>query len=87
MPRHINQIAADFDALTPGDFEYAHAKANGWERLLLLCDEMRELNDAPACAPVMFRTMERLDDVELGNARPPGSYAGVLARRVRTVPY
>lgn len=70
MPRHIDEIAADFDALEASDFDYRNAQAAGWERLEFLCEEMRELNDVALCAPVMFRTMERLDEVELGTPGP-----------------
>ena len=62
MPRSVSQIAADFDALAAIDFD----EADGWAKLDRLCDEMRELNDAAACAPIMFRTMEHLDNVDLG---------------------
>ena len=89
MARNINEIAANFDALTARDFNYANAESSGWERLDRLCDEMRELNDAATCAPVMFHTMERLDEVELGTPGPlvhtleswPGRYEALLARR------
>ena len=66
MPRSINQIAADFDSLAPIDFDYSNVEADGWGKLGRLCDEVRELNHVSVCAPIMFRTMERLDRVELG---------------------
>jgi hypothetical protein len=94
MSRNINEIAADFDALTDRDFDYANVESAGWERLDRLCDEMRELNDAATCAPVMFQTMERLDGVELGTPGPlvhtleswPGKYEVLLAESVRRKP-
>jgi hypothetical protein len=67
MARLIKDIAADFDALRVEDFEYG---ANGWQRLDELCDETRTVNDASLCAPVMFRTMERLDQSDLGSPGP-----------------
>jgi hypothetical protein len=70
MSRSLSQIAADFDALTSADFDYSSLDANAWEKVARLCDEMREINDASVCAPVMFRTMERLDDVDLGTPGP-----------------
>jgi len=70
MPRGVPEIAAEFDALAASDFDYANTGAKGWERLDELCDEMREVNDPAACAPVMLRTMERLDGVELGTPGP-----------------
>ena len=75
MPRHVSEIAADFDALAARDFDYANVGARGLERLDELCEEMREVNDPATCAPVMFRTMERLDGVDLGT---PGSLVHTL---------
>jgi hypothetical protein len=94
MPRSVAEIAADFDALAAHDFDYAHAGANGWERLEKLCDEMRIVDDPAACAPVMFRTMERLDGVDLGTPGPlvhtleiwRGRYETLLAESVRRKP-
>ena len=58
MPRSVNEIAADFDALTAADFDLdSDLGVSGWEKLDRLCSEMRELNDPSACAPVMFRTV------------------------------
>ena len=95
MPRSVVAIAADFDALAARDFDYATPGARGWERLDELCDEMRAVNDPAACAPVMFRTMERLDGVELGTPGPlvhtletwhGGGYEQLLAQSVRRKP-
>lgn len=55
---------------------------------------MRAVNAPAACAPVMFRTMERLDGVELGTPGPlvhtletwRGRYEKLLAQSVRTKP-
>ena len=94
MSRPVAAIAGDFDALTAHDFDHANAGARGWERLDELCDEMRKVNDPAACAPVMFRTMERLDSVELGTPGPlvhtletwRGGYEELLAQSVRRKP-
>ncbi len=94
MPRHVAEICADLDALTARDFDYANAGARGLERLDELCDEMRELNDPSATAPVMFRTMERLDGVDLGTPGSlvhtletwPGGYEEMLAQSIRRKP-
>jgi hypothetical protein len=66
MSRSIAEIAADLDSLTARDFDYDYAVggARGLERLNEICGEMEEANDPEACAPVMFRTMERLDGVD-----------------------
>ena len=94
MPRSVSQIAADFDALAAIDFDYSNVEADGWAKLDRLCDEIRELNDASACGPIMFRTMERLDNVELGTPGPlvhtleswRGEYETLLAESVRRKP-
>lgn len=94
MPRTFTDIVADFDALTAEDFDSQNAGARGWERLNDLCDEMQIVNDAAACAPVMFRTMERLEGVDLGTPGPivhtleswPGGYEKLLAQSVQRKP-
>jgi hypothetical protein len=94
MPRQVAEIAADFDALTARDFDYANPGARGWEQLDELCDEMRAVNDPATCAPVMFRTMERLDGVELGTPGPfvhtleawRGGYVNLLTQSIRRKP-
>ena len=94
MPRSVEEIAADFDALTVRDFDYYNTTASGCERLYELCNEMRGINEPAASAPVMFRTMERLDGVELGNPGPlvhtleswPGGYLALLAESVGRKP-
>jgi hypothetical protein len=77
MSRSIEAIAAEFEALRASDFDYANIGANGWERMDQLCDEMLALNDPAACAPILFRTMERLDNLELGT---PGSLVHTLEK-------
>ena len=55
---------------------------------------MRAVNDPAACAPVVFRTMERLDGVELGTPGRlvhiletwRGRYEDLLAQSVRRMP-
>jgi hypothetical protein len=94
MPRSVAEIAADFDALSADDFDYAHTSARGWERLNELCDEMRAVNDPIVCAPVLFRIIERLDGVELGTPGPlvhtletwRGGYEKLLTQSARRKP-
>jgi hypothetical protein len=94
MTRSIDEISADFDALAAHDFDYANAQAKGWEHLDQLCGEIRAANQPAACAPVLFRTMERLGSVELGTPGPlvhtlegwPGGYEAMLAESVRRKP-
>jgi hypothetical protein len=55
---------------------------------------MREVNDPAVCAPVLFRTVERLDDADLGSPGPlvqtleswPSRYELLLAESVRRKP-
>ena len=95
MPRAIEEIAADFDSLTERDFEYTGIDPADWDRLDRLCDEMRALNAPDLAAPVLFRTMERLDDVDgLGSPGPlvhtletwPGRYERFLRESIRRKP-
>jgi hypothetical protein len=94
MPRQLGEIAVDFDALSADDFDYPKPGARGLERLYELCQEMRALNDPAACAPILFRTIERLDGVELGTPGSlvhtleswSGGYEKLLAQSVRRKP-
>jgi hypothetical protein len=94
MPRGFDEIAADFDALTAHDFDYASAAPDGRERLDRLCDEVRAVNDVALHAPVLFRTMERLDGVDLGTPGPlvhtleswPGGYERFLVESIHRKP-
>jgi hypothetical protein len=94
MRRSLQEIAADFAALLAIDFDDVNATARGWERLNELCEEMRAVNDAATCAPVLFHTMERLDGVDLGTPGPlvhtlenlRGSYESLLAESIRRKP-
>jgi hypothetical protein len=94
MPRAMNDIAVDFDALTEWDFDRKNPDARGWEQLDSLCDEMSTHNDAVQCVPVMLRTMERLEEVDLGSPGPlvhtmeawPGEYERFLSESMRRKP-
>ena len=94
MPRRVENIAADLEALEPEDFDGAHAGFDGMERLYQLCDELRAIGDVQACAPVLFCTMERLGEAELGSPGPlvhtletwRGGYERFLAESVRRKP-
>jgi hypothetical protein len=90
MSRSLEQIAADFDGLTAHDFDDADTHAKGLARLHQLCDDVLAVNNPADCAPVLFRTMERLDDVDLGTPGPlahtleswRGSYEALLVESV-----
>ncbi len=94
MARSVAEIAADFDALSDSDFDPANRCAKGYERLYSLCDELRAINDPAVCVPILFHTMERLDNEELGNPGPlvhtleswGGNYEAMLAESVRRKP-
>ena len=75
MPCSLEEIASELNALTAADFDYSNSAAQGLERLHALCEELRELEDGPSIAPVIFRTIERLDGADLGS---PGSLVHTL---------
>lgn len=75
MQRRWNDVAADFDTLTPGDFAPGES---GLQRLNSLCEEALAINDASICAPVLFRTMERLDEVDEVDLGAPGPLVHTL---------
>jgi Domain of Unknown Function (DUF1080) len=64
--RRLESIATDFDALTQTDFGDGK---DGLDRLEQLCKEVRKLR-VKAGAPLLFRTMERLGDADLGTPGP-----------------
>ena len=94
MSRTIEQMAEDLDALSPRDFDEMNTEADGPERLRRICDEMLQMGDVAACAPGLFRTMERLDTVDLGSLGPivhalerwTGGYESLLSESVRRKP-
>jgi hypothetical protein len=94
LPRKFHENASEIDAFAASDFDYMNKDANGWDRLNLLCDEMRFVNDVRICAPVMLRTIERLDETELGTPGPlvhtletwRGGYEPFLLESVRRKP-
>src|SRR3954454_22902108 len=94
MPRPLEEIVADFDALAARDFDHANSSAQGWERLDEHCDEVCEANKPEMYAQILFRTMERLDKVDLRTPGPlvhtleswQGNYEALLADSVRRKP-
>jgi hypothetical protein len=90
MTRPVQEIAADIDSLSDSDFDPANTCARGYERLYSLCDELQSTNIPALCVPVLFRTMERLNNEELGDPGPlvhtleswPGSYEATLTEVV-----
>jgi hypothetical protein len=92
MPRRVEEVAADLEAIQPEHFDCDCA--DGLERLDRLCDEMHAIGDARACAPILFHTIERLDGVDLGVPGPlvhtlerwRGEYEPFLAESVHRRP-
>lgn len=90
MARNLKTISTNFDSLTIRDFD----DGNGVQRLYELCDELLLVNKPAACAPMLFRTMERLDDADLGSPGPivhaleswQGNYEVMLAESVQRKP-
>jgi hypothetical protein len=70
MPRRVEEVVADLEALEPQDFDCADTGTDGLEQLARLCDEMRAIGDVRSWAPALFHTMERLGDAELGSPGP-----------------
>ena len=70
MVRSLDQIAADFDALSAHDFDLWNEAAAGMERLNKLTDELLELGMPEPAARLMFGFMERLDSSDLGSPGP-----------------
>jgi hypothetical protein len=68
------------------DLDENNGREVGMTRLYSLCEEMLEIGDAVACAPILFRTIERLDRADLGAPGPVvhtlekwrGTYEGLL---------
>jgi hypothetical protein len=94
MPRALTDIISDMDSLSKRDFDHLDHDSGGWKLLDGLCDELCELGFSPDAAQAMYRTMERLDSVDLGM---PGSlvhtlekwnvqYEGMLFASVRRKP-
>lgn len=94
MSRSIDDIALDFDVLSERDFDYNNIDANGWETADRLCQELRAVGDADLGVPILLRTLERLDGVDLGTPGPlvhtleswRGVYEPHLADSVRRNP-
>jgi hypothetical protein len=94
MVRNLATISSDLDSLSLRDFDYRNADANGLERLAALCDELRLVGDAANCASLLFRTLERLEESDLGSPGPivhtletwQGLYEPFLIESVRRKP-
>ena len=91
MPRSIADVSADFNALVASDFD---AGPDGILRLHKLCEEVEAIGGPKAFAPVMFRTIERLDGQDLGTPGPlvhtleswRGTYEPYLVKSIRRKP-
>jgi hypothetical protein len=70
MSRDLADIAADLDSLAGPDFDPMNVGSSGDERLLAICIELGERDDAEWWAPLLYSFMERLDEVDLGSPGP-----------------
>jgi hypothetical protein len=92
--RTIDDIVADLDRLAAADFDDDNPAGDGWARLSGLCGEALAAAGGAACAPAMFRVMERLDESDLGMPGPlvptleswRGRYEPLLAESVDRKP-
>jgi hypothetical protein len=70
MARPIHEIIAAFDSFQSSDFDRSSVDARGAEQLYDLVAELFETPNPEQAMEVMFRTMERLPDADLGNPGP-----------------
>jgi len=94
MPRSLETIVRDLNALTAEEFDDRTPAARGIERLDEICDDVLNLPVPSAAFPEFFRLMERLSDSELGTPgslvhtmeKHAGSYEDLLAASVSRKP-
>ena len=94
MPRSLETIMCDLNALTAEEFDYRTPAARGIERLDDICDAVLSLPAPSAAFPEFFRLMERLSDSDLGSPgslvhtmeKHEGSYEDLLAASVSRKP-
>ena len=79
MPRSLETIVQDLNALTAEEFDYRKPTDRGLERLDAICDDVLSLSMPSAAFPEFFRLMERLSDSDLGS---PGSLVHTMERYV-----
>jgi hypothetical protein len=74
VTRPIAEIAAALDVLTSADFDARSQRADGWERLAELCDELEQhlaaAGDVAAISGALFGILERLDGADIGTPGP-----------------
>jgi hypothetical protein len=94
MPRSLETIVHDLNALTAEEFAYRKPTDRGLVRLDAICDDVRGLPLPSAAFPEFFRLMERLSDSDLGSPgslvhtmeRYAGAYEDLLAESVSRKP-
>src|ERR1017187_4033924 len=79
MPRSLETIVRDLNALTAEEFAYRKPTDRGMECLDAICDDVLSLPVPSAAFPEFFRLMERLSDSDLGS---PGSLVHTMERYV-----
>jgi hypothetical protein len=70
MARSPHEIESDLDSLMPEDFDLWQQDSHGMDRLYQLTDEIDQLAQPHCMLPTLFRTLERLVDVDIGSPGP-----------------
>lgn len=93
MARSPHEIESDLDSLIPEDFDLWQQDSNGLDRLYQLTDEIDQLPQPHCLLPTLFRTVERLVDVDMGSPGPIvhtieciGGYERLLIESIRRKP-
>lgn len=93
MPRSIEAISAELNALDESAFDPWRTDSRGAEILNQLMDEVRTLPNAREAVPMLFSFLERLHESDLGSPGPVvhaleevGGYEAELAESVLRQP-
>ena len=70
LNRSIDELIDDFQALTPEDFDPEQHDRTGIERLFDLAKEIELLPQSNQHMPLLFETLERLAEADLGSPGP-----------------
>ncbi|HQR41116.1 MAG TPA: hypothetical protein PLX97_00500, partial [Gemmatales bacterium] len=66
MPHTISSIAAELESLSASDFD----DGQGMQKLSRVCEALERRADGPELIPLLFKTMERLRELDLGQPGP-----------------
>lgn len=70
MARSPHELESDLASLMPEDFDVWNQDCNGLDRLYSLIDEIDQLPQPGSMLSTLFRTIERLVDVDTGSPGP-----------------